>query len=65
MHDPAGTVRGGLGVQAMIFISPLESELMIPSKIKIPLLDDDDDDSPSSNAWHLRERGPFKPVAVR
>lgn len=56
MHDPAGIVQGGLGVQAMISVSPLESELMIPSKIKIPLLDDDDDDFPSSNAWHLKER---------
>lgn len=35
MHDPAGIGPGGLGVQVMIFISPLESELMIPSEIKV------------------------------
>lgn len=35
MHDPAGIGPGGLGAQAMNLISPLESELMIPSKIKV------------------------------
>lgn len=64
MQDPAGIGQGGLGVQAMIFISPLQSESMIPSKIKSPLSDDDDDDLPSNNAWHLKGRGLFEPVGI-
>lgn len=62
MHDPAGIVQSRLGVQTMIFISLLESELMIPSKIKSRLLDDD---FKSSNAWHLKGRCPFNPIGVR
>lgn len=60
MHDPAQIEQSGLGVQARIYISPLGSELMIPSKIKIQLLDDD---FPSSMAF--KGRGPFKLVGVR
>lgn len=63
MRDLDRIVQGGLGVEAMIFISPLESELMIPGKMEGPLLDDDD--LPSNNAWHLKGRGPFKPVGTR
>lgn len=58
-----GIIQGGLGVQAMIFISPLESELIIPGKRKSPLLDYYD--LPSNNAWHLHGRSPLKPVGIR
>lgn len=46
---PARTTPGGWGVQAMIFISPAESESVTPGNTNNPVIEVDD--LSVSNAW--------------